>query len=95
MCALYGSKQPRRARSSLPSVCATMALREAWLSAQESRLCAWQQARALALREASAKIHSAPWLPWIAERVAKAPSRCGASLNLARHSHTALHANLA
>ena len=44
-----------------------MALREAWLSAPEGRLCPWQQARALALREASAEIHGAPWLPWIAE----------------------------
>ena len=46
-----------------------MALREAWLSAPEGRLCPWQQARALALREASAEIHGAPWLPWIAERL--------------------------
>ena len=43
----------------------------AWLSAPEGRLCAWQQARALALREASTDIHGAPWLPWIAERVTK------------------------
>ena len=42
-----------------------MALREAWLSAPEGRLCPWQQARALALREASEEIHGAPWLPWI------------------------------
>ena len=48
-----------------------MALREAWLSAPEGRLCPWQQARALALREASAEIHGAPWLPWIAERLEK------------------------
>ena len=31
----------------------------------------WQQARALALREASEEIHGAPWLPWIAERLEK------------------------
>ena len=52
-----------------------MALREAWLSAQEGRLCAWQQARALALREASTEIHGAPWLPWIAERVTNSDIR--------------------
>ena len=63
-----------------------MALRDAclsWLSTPEGRLCAWQQARALALREASAEVHGAPWLPWIAERVTKVggghPSRAALS----------------
>ena len=67
-----------------------MALRDAcasWLSAPEGRLCAWQQARALALREASAEIHGAPWLPWIAERVTKVESRHGFSLHLAQLHH--------
>ena len=48
-----------------------MALREAWLSAPEGRLCPWQQARALALREASQEIHGTPWLRWIAQRLEK------------------------
>ena len=51
-----------------------VALRDAclsWLSAPEGRLRAWQQARALTLREASAEMHGALWLGWIAERVTK------------------------
>ena len=61
-------------QSSRPSLClasaspfSSMALRDAcaaWLAAPEGRLCAWQQARALAFREASAEIHGAPWASW-------------------------------
>ena len=76
--------KPAIFRSPPSSLTATMALRDAWLSAPEGRLCAWQQACALALREASTELHGAPWLPWIAERVTKVTSRCGVSLSLAQ-----------
>ena len=63
-----------------------MALRDvclSLLSIREGRFCVWQQARALALREASAETHGAPWLRWIAERVRKVdvfhPSRVALS----------------
>ena len=43
-----------------------------WISAPEGRLTPWQQARALALREASTEIHNGtPKLDWIAERLTK------------------------
>ena len=35
-----------------------MALRDAWLHAPVGRLSAWQQARALALREVSRELHA-------------------------------------
>ena len=48
------------------------ALRDAWLSAPAGRLCPWQQARALALREASRTLHNGRTnLKWIASRVEK------------------------
>ena len=48
------------------------ALRRAWLDAPANRLCAWEVAKALGLREASKDIHSGNVnLPWIAARVAK------------------------
>ena len=47
-------------------------LRSFRLSAPAWRLCPWQVARALGLREASIGLHGgAPNLPWIAARVAK------------------------
>ena len=47
-------------------------LRSLWLSAPAGRLCPWQVARALGLREASIELHGgAPNLPWIAARVVK------------------------
>ena len=47
-------------------------LRKYWLSASENRLCPWEVAKALALREASKEIHKGKWrLPWIAERLTK------------------------
>ena len=76
MCAIYVhfSKQAFFVAVRLCFFDGAMALRDAclsWLSAPEGRVCAWQQARALALREASAELHGAPWLGWIAERVTK------------------------
>ena len=32
-------------------------LRDMWLHAQDGRLCAWEQAKALALREVSRELH--------------------------------------
>ena len=42
-----------------------------WLQAQLGRLCAWEQAKALALREASRELHGRTQLEWIAARVEK------------------------
>ena len=43
-----------------------------WKSAQHGRLCAWEMAKALALREASKEIHGGKLnVPWIAARVTK------------------------
>ena len=48
------------------------ALEAMWLSAPHGRLCPWQQARALALREASRELHSGrTQLEWVAARVVK------------------------
>ena len=47
-------------------------LRDVWLRAQHGRLCAWEQAKALALREVSREIHGRTQLEWIAARVEKA-----------------------
>ena len=47
-------------------------LRDAWLHAQHGRLCAWAQAKALALREVSRELHGRTQLAWIAARVEKA-----------------------
>ena len=47
-------------------------LRDAWHSAPEGRMSAWQQARALGLREASRELHNGrAQLAWIADRVEK------------------------
>ena len=47
-------------------------LRRAWLDAPANRLCAWEVAKALGLREASKDIHNGNVnLPWIAVRVTK------------------------
>ena len=47
-------------------------LRSLWLSAPHGRLSPWQQARALALREASRELHSGrTQLEWVAARVKK------------------------
>ena len=47
-------------------------LRNAWLPAPDGRLCAWEIAKALAMREASKHIHDGKTnLPWIAERANK------------------------
>ena len=46
-------------------------LRDVWLQAQLGRLCAWEQAKALALREASRELHGRTQLEWIAARVEK------------------------
>ena len=51
---------------------ASDALRDLWLAAPHGRLCPWQQARALALREASRELHkNRIQLEWIAARVEK------------------------
>ena len=43
-----------------------------WLSAPDGRLCPWEQAKALALREACKVVHNGKLkLPWVAERVVK------------------------
>ena len=44
-------------------------LRDMWLHAQDGRLCAWEQAKALALREVSRELHGRTQLEWIAARV--------------------------
>ena len=50
-----------------------LALQEAWLAAPAGNLCPWQQARALALRDASRELHDGrAQLQWIADRVEKA-----------------------
>ena len=46
-------------------------LRDSWLRGQHGRLCAWEQAKALALREASRELHGRTQLAWIAARVEK------------------------
>ena len=47
-------------------------LRSFWKSAPDGRLCPWEVAKALGLREASKEIHDGKWnLPWIAERLTK------------------------
>ena len=48
-----------------------MSLRDLWLAAPPGRLCPWQQARALALREASRELHGRAQLCWIAARLEK------------------------
>ena len=47
-------------------------LRKLWLSAPEGRLSPWEQAKALALREASRMLHD-DWdnLSWVCERLTK------------------------
>ena len=57
-----------------------MDLRDAWLKAPPGRLCAWQQARALALREVSKMLHKGrSQLEWIAQRVEKVAISLGAT----------------
>ena len=46
-------------------------LRDSWLRGQHGRLCAWEQAKALALREASRELHGRTQLAWIAARLEK------------------------
>ena len=42
-------------------------LRDVWLHAQHGRLSAWEQAKALALREVSRELHGRTQLAWIAK----------------------------
>ena len=66
-----------------------MALHDAWLKAPPGRLCAWQQARALALREASRMLHGGrSQLDWIAQRVEKVAISMGDNLCLYRRNQT-------
>ena len=47
-------------------------LRAFWLHAQDGRICPWEQAKALGLREASRELHKGKTnLLWIAARVTK------------------------
>ena len=47
-------------------------LRELWLGGRDGRICPWELAKALGLREASKSLHGGqPNLPWIAARVTK------------------------
>ena len=51
-------------------------LHELWRGGQASRMCLWQQARALALREASREIHGGHAnVQWVAERAVKTAAR--------------------
>ena len=60
------------------------ALRQVWLSAPAGRLCPWEVAKALGLREASRELHGGqPNLEWIASRVTK--SGGGAPTRAAMH----------
>ena len=52
-------------------------LRRIWLDAPANRLCAWEVAKALGLREASKEIHGGNGrLPWIAARLKKVGGGC-------------------
>ena len=47
-------------------------LRAFWLEAQDGRLCPWEQAKALGLRQAAKEVFDEDdWLGWVAERVSK------------------------
>ena len=47
-------------------------LRKFWHSAPDGRLCPWEQAKALGLREANNVVHNGKAnRPWVAERVTK------------------------
>ena len=63
-------------------------LMHSWLNAPENRLCAWEVAKALGLREASKEIHGDKGrLPWIAARLTKVGGGCTSAL---RHTTCAL-----
>jgi len=52
-------------------------LMRSWLHAPENRLCAWEVAKALGLREVSKEIHGDKGsLPWIAARLTKVGGGC-------------------
>ena len=64
-------------------------LMHAWLHAPENRLCAWEVAKALGLREASKEILGDKGrLPWIAARLTKVGGGCPTvqSLHVGSHS---------
>ena len=55
-----------------PAMAKQQSLRELWLSAQHGRMSPWEQAKALALREACRELHGGKVnLPWISARVTK------------------------
>ena len=74
---------PRRRRSHFGPMAGPIdqdALRQFWLSAPAGRLCPWEVAKSLGLREASRELHGGqPNLEWIASRLTKsgggAPTR--------------------
>ena len=56
-------------------------LMHSWLNAPENRLCAWEVAKALGLREASKEIHGDKGsLTWIAARLTKVGGGCTSAL---------------
>lgn len=68
-------------------LCSTMAsqaeCKQFWLDAPKNRLCAWEVAKALGLREASKEIHGGHGrLPWIAARLTKVGGGCPAVQSL-------------
>ena len=66
-------------------------LQDLWLKAPDGRLCAFEQAKALALREASKELHGPQLnLPWIAERVTKSGADAGHPSTSALHQFFAL-----
>ena len=59
------------------------ALRRAWLHAPNNRLCAWEVAKALGLRQANKEIHNGNVnLPWIVVRVTKVDGGCPSTPSL-------------
>ena len=63
--------------SSVSEMPTSESLSALWLSAPPGRLSPWQQARALALRDASREIHGGrSQLQWIADRVEKVGGGC-------------------
>jgi len=66
-------------------------LKDLWLKAPDDRLCALEQAKALAFREASKELHGPQLnLPWIADRLTKSGPNAGHPSTSALHQFFAL-----
>ena len=64
--------RPRPLSMAAPSCNAQQHLQAAWLAARPGCLCAWEQAKALAFREASRELHNGKVkLAWVASKVTK------------------------